>query len=76
MDGDRLGVVLDRVYSVAYIVAVCALLLVMIPGLRPRLGAFAGQQAQAWRYGRWMARQTPVPAWLRELQRAELPQEP
>ncbi len=52
-----------------------AMLMMAVPPLRSRLTAVAGKQAYAWRYGRWMASQTPTPRWTQLLKRDDLPAE-
>lgn len=61
--------------NLAYVVLVAALFVMVIPGVRTRLGAFGGKQVFAWRYGRWLGSQTPAPQWTRLLEREDLPQE-
>jgi hypothetical protein len=63
------------VYTVAYCVAVAAMVLLLVPPLRLRLQLEAGRAGQTWRYGRWLERRTPPPGMLRHLDRADLPDE-
>ena len=63
------------VLNLLYVAMVAAMFVMIVPGVRTRLAALGGRQAFAWRYGRWLASQTPPPQWTRQLVREDLPQE-
>lgn len=62
-------------YTAAYLAAVGVLLLTLMPGIRLQLERLARLQVHAWKHGRWLERQPRPPAFVRHLDRPDLPQE-
>lgn len=72
---ERLDAALTTAYNVAYCCLVAAMLLMLFPAARARIGAVANQQVYAWRHGRWLGTRTPAPTWTTLLARQDLPEE-